>query len=1527
MMNFTALSLSLLWNSPIYCICPNLSSYSCNSTCKELGYTFLPNDISIFKSLRSNINREITFIFVPDPNPFQQFAISFPYYLFQGRNISLFSSNNIRINITVDVDMNGNIMDDSLLLNLRNLNLTLSLSSTQSSDFDFINFKSLSVKNSSLTVIHNEKRKSIKSNLFYTDDESLKLFAFINFDNNSTVVIEQNNITNCTIYYNFMQFKFDKLCFYLTHSSNTIILNNSMLSFSTDVFIFDTNIYNNITLFSFNISCSKIQFIQENCIAETKLIGYKYQKVFNLSVFSSNTSYPISCDFSSITSSYINACINYENRTNIVNIFDMNVGSNSINIIPYSPTKEEIPSITMSYQFSFSDCFTQSLLFTPIPTQNSVVNTDNTLEESYEYFSEDSATLISTINDSPISTESTPLSENTIESEDAFSTNVEYSISDDEIASIITPTPTLTPTLTPTITPTPTPTPTPKPYFIFEPFFFIDCKGDLLVNSIPIHTLINNSRSTKDFLINDDNIDELNDLFSAISHSPYKKITLEINLKNELPVIIPSSIFFRKSFHIISENVNQTVLFNYSNFSDGTTQKFTNIIINAFNLEEKLELCNVILRNSLINCSFKCHNLTLDYNSLIIQGNLSNFLDDKPICNYVYIKIPKYITFDLYPIEKAILINNQTFEFSFFNTQEILFVSNSDSAVCFGPMNNETRTLYEDRINYTFIVGENDQSNHSIITFFNSQNITDELTHFSINARSTIVDVISVDFEFITANPIRVIGDKSVYFNSLNTLFYNNYCLCYDVNQTFDCFDVCKPELGPVLPFTKEVISSTVKMIPIEYVNFTIFGSSIANNPYLEYSLFNGTSFDIQPGDFLNLKDSDKEKDQIAYLTLETTSKDLMPNKNVVCRLSNLVFIIKAPEEVSNLYINFATALFSSLDFIIPNTATLTISSESVDTDVFTLLRFPQNLIFASPTQMCNISCSTIISTIIILSNQQIDLCSEEYNISYKLDLSLLLHTPANISSEYGTSKDSPLKILLLKDQPKSLVDIPDLRFDVSRISSDAAYIEFPDQWNSKIEDVSSKIEIYHSDKTLYLQGKVVDDVYTNNPPTIFHNGIGFLYINDILSTFKIKYCICDDIITNCSTLCKTIGPIIPFDPESITATIKSNPTRHITYIIFGSSPSYRPYFRLNDFSVKSFTLSSDTADTKSNKSIQFVDLETADSTPVVPLNHRFISVSIRPIGVNKTADLKFHTLHLENTMIDGCLEPLSIDDNYNDEIDNKDINESFPLLKCSLSQISLTIDIESSFALSQYNLLTASQSLTIMGKRSLSRIIMESISELHAYSFENSEDIEKFVKFNLSQLVQGKSVSISTLLGSSNNSKSILSVELPNHEMTIEQIPLLKFDLTQVDGGNCFMIFPSSTWVGPLSNLTEKIVVEYGRHDFYQESSKHDDKYDGIPPIVSVIGTGSYYINGILFTDQMKLPTQKPTHRSFKTLGPSAIAGIVIGSVAFVVIVVGIIVIVIQKRKRNRSIDEQTPETTRQVNLGLVDIETEETN
>lgn len=533
----------------------------------------------------------------------------------------------------------------------------------------------------------------------------------------------------------------------------------------------------------------------------------------------------------------------------------------------------------------------------------------------------------------------------------------------------------------------------------------------------------------------------------------------------------------------------------------------------------------------------------------------------------------------------------------------------------------------------------------------------------------------------------------------------------------------------------------------------------------------------------------------------------------------------------------------------------------SIDTDAQTLFNIPDNLELTSPTLYCIIYCYDIVETLSISNHQTIEL-----NSSFTLNIAELRGSPCIFQCNYGLTVHTPLRIFLSSPQPTNLAELPDIIINLTEINQ-TRYVEFPDKWNKEIEDASSRFELLHLTVPLYIQGQFVDDVYTTIPPTIFHNGDGPFYVNGVLSTFKLKYCICDEQTTNCSSLCSSIGPVISFDKNDIIFTVKSNPTRHITYVIYGSTDEFRPYFRLIDFSVKSFTLTSD-------NSHQYINLETTKYMPVVPLNHRFLYMSINPI-YNQSKTLSFYNLEIQNSRIER--------------------NDA----ELQLAQINLIIDLETSYELQKENLLSPSKSLTINGKKTLTKIMVESLTLFTAYS-----DSDYYAQFNLSQLESP--VVISTLISDKNT--SMIRVDLPSYSITFDDFPYMKFDFTQISGDVCYIMFPTSRWVGDLFNLTQKVSIDATRHDLREESSQHGNKYDGVPPIINMIGSGRYYINGQLYDPTRQIEPGKPSGIiNFKKLGPSQIAGILLGSIGLIVLIAGIIYIIIRKRRKAKSDAEKS--------------------
>ncbi|OHT06605.1 hypothetical protein TRFO_25272 [Tritrichomonas foetus] len=1366
-MNLTAIALALIWNSPNYCICSETSSNLCKEKCTGFGKIITPDSNSIYRTIRNNINQNITFTLVGFEQDSGGLNVTFSNSFFHNHCFSIQSGTDHQQKIIL------NIEEDFQIPKLELININFSIISEQNIRSTF---HDLCLRNS------------------YFDEEIPENFSmkidFLDSDYHSIIGIDFENTT----------FEIGNISIILPNYSNELIIHNSKFALNGDI-CFNASL----------IACKHISFIQLANTSEPLI-----SEPVNITITLKNAKLPVSWDFSQLLSTNIFFEVHCEDSTNLVNLLYVNYGSNTLNIFNdlfYDDT-------TQSETTSISDISTTYDFLSQSATQ-----LDNDFDSNLNNNLNHDIAPINIV--SPFDTISPFLEPSSGDHTFSTSTYSEmltpdkyYSDDDDYISESVT------------ISATPENTDTEdadqEKNFIFTPFFFADGTGDIFVNNKPLQF----DQSNQIYI---DEFTNIQKTFDHIQKSSFSNLVIYI-LSNVYELEIPASLFYKKSFHLISQNKNRTIIrFENSNFSKGTSQYFNNVQIES---SYTLHFSDLGLFDSLCVCPFDYASLTTDFESFKISSNKFDKIlhlimpdDHIPIIYTQGIMEIEDHLYNILSIDELTITGGRNATIIYGNHS----ISNS-SSINLQTMNSQAIKSSTVKIIFDMIHDFN-------ITLYNFSVSPQSLEIITIYSNIYHVEVVS-DFEFPTPNPIKVYGDLDVNFNNLSILLSKKYCICQDTSK-LNCNDCCSSELGPIIPFQEDIISSTVIFLPVDYVNYTIFGSSESSKPFFNYSIYNSTSLGIHSGDT-----------EPSSLTLQTTGAGVVPKSDVVCSLKNLNLYI-APTS-GDLYLNFATAFFSSLSFFIPDNCILKISSDSVDTDVLTLLKFPDNLQFASPRHMCNISCSNIISTFILLSNQQIVLKSQDYNISYKLDLSLLLHTPANLSCEYGTSKSAPLTIMLPENQPKSLADIPDLRFDVSKIPN-AAYVCFPDQWNSNIEDVSSKIEIFHGEDNLYIQGKVVDEVYTTTPPTIFHNGIGDLYVNGILSTFKIKYCVCDsNYSSNCQVLCSSVGPIIQFDQESITLTIKSNPTRHISYVIYGSTPDYRPYFRLSDFSVKSFTLSAN-----SMAQPQYIDLESTPSIPVVPLNHRFSGVSIRP--KNESSSLKFYNLELQNSQIDPCLS-------------------------CSISQIGLIIDFESAYALYSKEILSPSKTLSIIGKQSLKRVVLYSLQSIMLFGSNDTN----FAILDLSQLTD--TTRISTLIGSSID--TMLRVELPSTSCDISMIPNLVFDLTQLTSNECYMLFPTSRWTNTLSNLTTKLTVEHGRHDFFEESSKHDDKYDGLPPLLNTVGTGGYYINGKLVDSFEPSSTPKSSEKPFKSLGPSEIAGIVIGSCAFVVLVTGIIVFTLQKRK-----------------------------
>jgi hypothetical protein len=538
-----------------------------------------------------------------------------------------------------------------------------------------------------------------------------------------------------------------------------------------------------------------------------------------------------------------------------------------------------------------------------------------------------------------------------------------------------------------------------------------------------------------------------------------------------------------------------------------------------------------------------------------------------------------------------------------------------------------------------------------------------------------------------------------------------------------------------------------------------------------------------------------------------------------------------------------------------------------VDTDIITLAGLPQNLLFVSPSRGCNVSCGDLISEIELVSAESVNLANPESGISFLFDLSLLVQRPANISLTYGNSESQQL-LIRRSATALTLRDIPDLRLDVSKVASSAAYITFPGpSWPTKLEDISSKIEIYHDEKPLYIYGGLVDVGAYYTPPTIFHSGAGQYYVNGILSTFKTTYCLCsEELVPNCADLCIGYGPVIDFDNESIHETIPQNPSRHITYYIAESTEAVRPVFNFEWLLRKSFTIGG----SKGQKQI-FTLEGYRPEPPDISIRHTFRYVKI----YLSTFDTAYYFSTLELTEV-----------------------QFFPEIGCDydINEVALNCDLYSMVAFVKGEFPITALSLYLVGEQTLTTIILESRSTITLSSTLLPDPGVFEVTVNLETLESA--VRIQSEYGVSPLQQ--LHIELPNNaQCSLDTIPNVILDVSAIVGSTCHIIFPTGRWTGSLANISTKFAVEYLRHDLYTESSTHEGKYDGDPPFIRTIGTGDYYRNGVKVVPGEPMPTGTPTPEPFAPIEGMNWSVIFVGIFSTLAVVAGVVVFIFQLRKK----------------------------
>jgi hypothetical protein len=712
-----------------------------------------------------------------------------------------------------------------------------------------------------------------------------------------------------------------------------------------------------------------------------------------------------------------------------------------------------------------------------------------------------------------------------------------------------------------------------------------------------------------------------------------------------------------------------------------------------------------------------------------------------------------------------------------------------------------------------------------------------------------------------------VIGSGLLLHERWDMRFVPAYCVCEDT----DCLGSCWPDSVPIISFDQTEIEETVAGQPPD-LTYTIVGSTPDRRPTFVFALYAESNLTIAP---LN---------GTGFLTVcGFPPNGTFPNENVTYVLQNLdLRVVPHVPTATEISLFFAGAIFKSLSFTLMNGTTLTIRSYSVDTDILTLAGFPPNLTFVSPSRGCNISCADLITEIEFLSSESIYLAAPDAGISFLFDLSLLVQRPANISCTYGDSESRQL-LIRRASGATTLRDIPDLRIDVSEVSGSAAYITFPGaSWPTKLEDISSKIEIFHAAKDLYTFGGLIDVGAYYAPPTIFHSGTGNYYVNGVLSTFKSSYCLCSsDLDSACVTLCAGYGPIIDFDNESIYETTDRNPSRHITYHVVSSTLELKPAIRLLWFRVKSFTIGG------AKGRMEMISMDgSVPETPEAPVKHTFRYVQIH-LALSD-APYFFYGLELTEVLF---IPVTGVDYTFH--------------------QISMSCDLYSLCGFVKTGFPITAASMVIVGEQTLTTIVLESATTL---TLSNALLIDpRLLQTTISLTSLTSAIRIQSEYGVSLAQQ--LHVELPSGvQCSIETLPNVTIDVSQVTGNNVFIEFPTARWVDSLANISTKLAVEYLRHDLYTESSKHGTQYDGTPPFIRAIGSGDYYKNGVKVVPGVAMPPATPTPPPFAPIGGVNVAAVLIGVFSFLAVIAGLGGFLVQRKKKRKSCrtednDEREPE------------------
>jgi hypothetical protein len=294
------------------------------------------------------------------------------------------------------------------------------------------------------------------------------------------------------------------------------------------------------------------------------------------------------------------------------------------------------------------------------------------------------------------------------------------------------------------------------------------------------------------------------------------------------------------------------------------------------------------------------------------------------------------------------------------------------------------------------------------------------------------------------------------------------------------------------------------------------------------------------------------------------------------------------------------------------------------------------------------------------------------------------------------------------------------------------------------------------------------------------------------------------------------------FDEATISRTILRNPHSAVHYEVRRSTRESRPYFGLHDFQAKSFTVSG------GGDRPEYITLEGAKELfdPLTTVSHSF-----------KNLDVLFD--------VPGYY-------NFNDAvfIDVTFSKKDETLDAYRIVQKGLTIDIHSLAEFHKLGLLfPCTKFLSVLGEESIAQITVKSHDRIEVYG---TAAPEVAIPLDLSVLSSPVTIAVS----SATEERPLIVIWAAVDLFVLRtQPPLLRLDVSQVQGEDAFVKFTGRKWTGSYHNMSESFTVVHGQKNIHIEAGRdRDGNYVGQPPHVVLEGEGDYYINGIKQTSPLSL-------------------------------------------------------------------------